>query len=72
MISLLCSLIGIPPLSPSLEVNLTLNVLRNKIKGIKISIILIIIYPFIFIDILRNIPKVYLLAIITSSLLLIL
>ena len=69
--AVICSFLGFPPLSPSMEVNLTIHSIRSKIKGIKVNITLLLVMPFIFIDILRSIPKVYILIILSSSFLLI-
>ena len=62
---------GLPPLTPSTESNFTLHGIWNKIKGIKITLALLLVMPFIFIDIFRGIPKVYILILLSSSLLLI-
>ncbi len=59
-------------MSPGLELNFTLHSLRHKIKGIKVSMIFLFVMPFLLIDPLRLIPKVYLLVIICSSLILVL
>lgn len=54
-----------------METNFVINSLRNKIKGIKIHLVLILVMPFIFIDIFRTIPKVYILIVLSSSFLLV-
>ena len=69
--ALISSIFGVPPLSPALETNLTMHTLRHRVKGLKISMVLLLVMPFVFIDILRIIPKVYILLILSASFLLI-